>query len=194
MLAGLALLVPATRKVAILILVIMHFFILVLLGPAGVNINAVIWPWNILMPLSLFILFYKNSFIYEKAFMRNRFSLVVVLCWCILPWLQLAGMWDKYLSAVLYSGGVPQLYICTENSEARQNLGNYMDDSFWVIPCSPVLSTYSWGMREMNTAPYPEPRIYKRIIEAWKTKYPGKTSFYLFTPGFAPKLEKLDGY
>ena len=93
---------------------------------------------------------------------------------------------------MLYSGGVEQLYICSHNPAAKKEMNAYMDKEFKVIPCSPVLSVYKWGVAEMNTAPYPEKRVYKAIIKAWEKKYPGTTDrFYMYKPGFTYKVEEI---
>ena len=192
MLAGICLLYNRTRKPAMWTLIFMHLLILLMLGPAGLNINHVVWPWNILMIFLLFSLFYKRSFIIACSIVIKPVFSVIIICWWILPWFQLAGYWDKYLSSVLYSGGVEQLFICTDNPAAKKDLGKYMDSSFSVIPCSPVLSVYNWGIREIRTAPYPEQRIQKAMIRAWKKKYPGKTDrFYIYKPGFAYTVKEI---
>jgi len=192
MTAGIGLLIGKTRKLSIWGLTTMHIIILCMLGPAGLNMNIVIWPWNILMPLLLFSIFYQQSLEYKQAILYKPFAWFVLLCWWILPWLQLAGYWDKYLSAVLYSGGVEQLYICTDDPVAKKEMAGYMDKEFKVVPCSPVLSAYKWGMMEMNTAPYPEPRIYKKIIQAWNKHYPHfENRYYLYKPGFTYMVKQL---
>ena len=195
MTAAICLLIGKARKPAVWVLTLMHVVILLMLGPVGLNINAVIWPWNVLMPLLLFSLFYNSSTAYDHAYFRKPLAWLVLLCWWILPWFQLAGYWDKYLSSVLYSGGVEQLFICTNNPAAKKQMTVYIDKEFKVIPCSPVLSVYKWGVTEMKTAPYPEKRIYKAIIAAWEKKYPNNTDrFYIYKPGFAYTVEEVYGY
>lgn len=192
LLAGLGLLFKQTRTVSILVLAGMHLFILLMLGPAGLNINQVVWPWNMALVILLVILFFNSSQMALSGPVANPFLWVVLLCWWILPWLRFTGHWDKYLSSVLYSGGVEQLFICTKNPAAIEQMGKYMDSSFRVIPCSPVLSVYNWGIHEMRTAPYPEPRVRNAIIKAWNEKYPGNNDrFYVYTPGFAYKVKEL---
>lgn len=192
MLSALCLLTSKARKPAIWILILMHVIILLMLGPLGLNMNAVIWPWNVLMPLLLIFLFYDDPFEVDRSFFRRPLAWLVMICWWILPWFQLAGYWDKYLSSVLYSGGVEQLFICTNDRAAKQALSNYMDSTFKVIPCEPVLSVYKWGVTEIRTAPYPEKRIYRAIISSWKKKYPNITDrFYLYKPGFSYTVEEL---
>ena len=196
MFSGIGLLIKKTSKPAVWILCCMHLLILLMMGPLGLNINAVIWPWNLLMPLLLLSLFYNTAFELSSFRSWNFFSWLVLLCWWILPWLQLKGYWDKYLSSVLYSGGVEQLFICTDNPVAKKQMTAYFDSTFRIIPCSTSLSLYNWGVKEMKTAPYPEPRVFKAIIKVWREKYPGTADrFYLYKPGFAPKVEEVStGY
>jgi len=192
MLAGAGLLVKKIRRLSILVLCCMHLLILVMLGPTGLNLNAVIWPWNLLMPVLLFYLFYDTSFYLKPVYFRNVLLWPVLFCWWILPWFQFGGYWDKYLSSVLYSGGVEQLFICTGNPVAQKQLAPYFDSTFRIIPCSTSLSVYNWGIKEMRTVPYPEPRVFKAIIQAWKKSYPGGADrFYLYKPGFAPRVEEI---
>ena len=192
MLAGLGLLFKQSRKISVLILIGMHLVILLMLGPTGLNINHVVWPWNTALAMLLLLLYFSSQQISFITLSGKPLVWVVLLCWWILPWLRFAGHWDRYLSSVLYSGGVEQLFICTENQAALKEMGQYMDASFSVIPCSPVLSVYNWGIKEMRTAPYPEPRIRDAIIKAWKKKYPGsKDRFYIYKPGFKFTVKEL---
>lgn len=174
-----------TRRLAIWTLSLMHVIIILMFGPIGLNTNLGILPWNILMPLLLFLLFYNETFQFNRNFLAKPYSLLLLLCWWVLPWLQLAGYWDKYLSSVLYAGGVEQLFICTDNALAKNKLTAYFDKEFKVIPCKPVLSVYKWGITEMNIAYYPEKRVYNAIIKDWKKRYPnGSNKFYLYKSGF----------
>ena len=192
MLAGIGLLLDKTRKLSVWILISMHVIILLMLGPIGLNINKVVWPWNLLMLLLLYLLFYKGSFQFRKLIFMKPAVWLLLLCWWVLPWLQLAGYWDKYLSSVLYAGGVEQLYICTSDPRATKDMAVYLDKEFKIIPCKPLISAYKWGVIEINTSPYPEPRIYNAIIRAWRKRYPNTTDkFYLYKPGFAPTVKEV---
>jgi len=190
--AGIGLLIKRTRKPAMYALCLMHFLILVMLGPFGLNINAVIWPWNLLMPFLLVYLFHKMPFSFANGLLSKPFAWLVLLCWWILPWLQLWGYWDRYLSSVLYSGGVTQLFICSGNAEATKQMAAYLEKDFKSIPCRPLISVYKWGIAEMKTAPYPESRIYNAIIASWKERYPNSSDrFYLYKPGFVPVIVRV---
>jgi hypothetical protein len=61
---GLLLLFLKNKKNPIILLIFMHIGILLMLGPLGVNYNEVVWPWNILMPIFLYLI-YKDQFLYK---------------------------------------------------------------------------------------------------------------------------------
>ncbi len=193
MFAALCLCFGRLKKTGIWLLCGMHVMVLVMFGPLGLNRNPVIWPWNLLMPLLLVLLFYLQSFLPQRSFFAKAFSWVIVACFCVLPWLQLAGRWDRYLSFTIYSGGVPHLYICTSDMAALQSMGKYMGSiRNGMIPCRAPVSTFEWGSRAMNTAPYPEKRVFKSISRQWKKQFPhAAVKFYIYTSGFSPKLEEL---
>ena len=192
MAAGAGLLFHPAKKICLLILILMHGLILLMLGPLGLNINAVVWPWNLLMPFCLYFVFFKPAMVFSKTNFYKPFIWLVLLCWWVMPWLQLAGYWDKYLSAVLYSGGVEQLFICTQNPAAQKQMAPYLDSTFRVIPCDNSLSVYNWGIKDMKTAPYPEKRVFEAIIKAWKKRFPGTCDrFYLYKPGFSYSVKEV---
>jgi hypothetical protein len=194
MAAGACLLSGKLRKPAVWVLIGMHLFILLMVGPAGLNVNRGVWVWNILMPLLLLLLFYDRRFFYPgyRVFLSRFFAWIIILCWWILPWFQLAGYWDRYLSAVLYAGGVEQLFICTDNAEAKKEMAAHFEKGFWTIPCSPVIPVYKWSVDEMHVGQNPEPRINEAIIHAWRKKYSDSGArFYLYKPGFAPTVREI---
>ena len=56
---SIGLFVPVTRKWAVIGCTLLHLGILYLLGPFGLNTNAVIWPWNIALIALLWLAFFK---------------------------------------------------------------------------------------------------------------------------------------
>lgn len=181
------------RKWGTVILIGMHVIILLVFGPLGLNRNEVIWPWNILMPVLLILLFYRRSFVPLPSFFRQSFSWLVLACFCILPWLHLAGRWDHYLSFTLYSGGIPHLYICTDDATALQKMAVYMSSTRnGMIPCRFPVGAYQWGIKAMNTAPYPQQRVFRSIARQWKKQHPNAAvKFYIYTSGFKPALREF---
>lgn len=181
------------RKVGVLGLTLMHVFILILFGPLFLNRSAVIWPWNLLMPVLLFYLYYNTRFQPVRSFFSRPFSYVVLMCWCILPMLHLAGKWDNYLSFTLYSGGTPQLFICTDDPAALQAMAPYMANvRNGFIPCKYPISAYNWSGMVMRTTPYPEERVFRVVAREWHKLFPHATArFYIFQSGFSPTLKEI---
>ena len=193
MLAALALCFTVTRKPAVWLLIAMHLLNLLLLGPAGAGINSVIWPWNILMPVLLFGIFYNDNLNFINSILwKPVFTWLLLIGWWILPWLQLGGYWDKYLSGVLYSGNKEYLYICTNDTTVRQQLKNSIVPKKKNLPCTDAISVYLWGMMEINTAPYPEARVYKAIVKAWIKRYHNPSDqFYIYRPGYKIEVKSF---
>lgn len=181
------------RKWGLFILIGMHIMIFLVFGPLGLNRNEVIWPWNILMPVILILLFYRRSFLPLRSFFRQPFSWLVLACFCILPWLHLAGRWDHYLSFTLYSGGIPHLYICTDDAAALHEMSVFMGTSRnGMIPCRFPVGVSQWGIKVMKTAAYPQQRVYRSIARQWKKQHPNAAvKFYIYTSGFKPTLREL---
>jgi len=181
------------RKLGTVILIGMHIIILLVFGPLGLHRNEVIWPWNILMPVLLILLFYRRSFVPLRSFFRQSSSWLVLGCFCILPWLHLAGKWDHYLSFTLHSGGIPHLYICTDDAAALQKMAVYMSSTRnGMIPCRFPVGAYQWGIKAMNTTPYPQQRVFRSIARQWKKQHPNAAvKFYIYTSGFKPAVEEL---
>lgn len=181
------------RKVGVLGLAAMHVFILIVFGPMMLNRSAVIWPWNMLMPVLLFYLYYNTRFKPLRSFFARPFSIVILLCWCVLPLLHLAGRWDNYLSFTLYSGGTPQLFICTDDPAALQTMAPYMANvRNGYIPCKYPISVYNWAANVMQTTPYPEDRVFRVIAQEWRKMFPqAEVRFYIFRSGFSPTMREL---
>ena len=182
-----------TRKMAVLCLVLMNLLMLIV-GFSGNEIGMIIMPWNILMAFLLFGLFFKAELQSFRPALKPIYSPVMLLAWWILPWLQFAGLWDKYLSGVLYSGDIENLYICTDDLYASSRLSGDFVQGNKNMSCNVVLSVYQWGMKEMNAAPYPAVRVYKAIAENWKHSFPKATNkFFLFRTGFMNSVRSLPG-
>ena len=110
--AGLCLLFIKTRKLAAKFLIVMHCFILLLLGPLGLKYNISIWPWNLAMLAYLYLILKNGKTILPLRVVRQGWNIAVLLCWGILPALNFMGCWDNYLSSNMYSGRSPGMNIC----------------------------------------------------------------------------------
>ncbi len=102
-----------TRFLGICGCMFMHLTILAMLGPQGLNINAVVWPWNIFQMLLMagcFMELQNSGLAFLRLdFSRNRkASSLVVFAGVLLPVLGLFQLADPYPSFSFYSGDVPR--------------------------------------------------------------------------------------
>jgi len=115
MLIGIGLLFQPTRNFTVVGSLIFHLTILGLLGPFGHNWNMVVWPWNLVMPILVFLLFYKT----KSPDVKNILSIlkkypiglfVLGLVW-ILPAFNYIGFTPEQLSFKMYAGSHPEMVL-----------------------------------------------------------------------------------
>jgi hypothetical protein len=191
--AAIALFFNKSRKTGVLLLCVMHVFILLMFGPAGLHINIVLWPWNMLMPFLLVILFYGRQVNYAVLKQKKPLVWVTVFCWWVLPWLNLFGYWDDFFSSKLYSGKTQYLFICTSNPHTKKIFAGYFAASSRSSVCDSSISVFKWGIQEMKVPPNPELRIFKKIIQQWEQKYDSTQAdkFLINNAGFSEEKWSL---
>ncbi len=136
------------------------------------------------MPFLLVALFYKEHLEYHLMKTRQVLQWFVVVCWWLLPWFNLAGYWDNFLSAELYSGKSKQLYICTTDPVKIRSFHKYYLPTTRSSICDSSISVYKWIMDELNVVPNAEMRIYKGIIYWWEKTYDPAAAdrFFIYDP------------
>lgn len=167
MFIGINLFSNKNRKLALSLAVLMHIFILVVLGPLGHSWNSVVWSWNISMIFLCLLLFYKVSnfsFLDVKNVFKDHFAKIIIILFLIMPFLSFLNLWDSYLSSSLYSGNTYQgeIYISRQVKEnLPKDIGKYTttfkDNEF-------QLNINIWSFGELNVPVYPEIRVYKKIL------------------------------
>lgn len=75
--AGLSLAFQSTQKYAVGILITMHIFILMMIGPSGLAYNSIVWPWNICFILLLLLLFAGTKL--KPAAHRNLYLNIFIM-------------------------------------------------------------------------------------------------------------------
>lgn len=161
---GVCLLTPRCRSWALAGAIAMHGFVLVALGPLGQNVNAVVWPWNLFLPVMASILFFGNREAVLRSAWNPAAGKVVVLLVGMLPALNVFGLWDDYLSASLYSGKAREAYILLTPAGKRlvpERVRPFVYDRNGRIG----LDVIRWAMGDLNVPPYPEPRVYRRVAQ-----------------------------
>lgn len=181
-LAGGGLLFSKTRKQEAWLLIVMHAFILVFLGPFGLKYNMVIWPWNAAMIAYLFLLFIKqNELTFTSATFFKGWNIVVTACWIVLPALNFIGFWDDYLSSAMYSGKLHEMVICVGDTSKCRPLQRFcMPDQRRFCNGGNYINLQYWSMSETKMAPYPEVRVYRQIAEKLEKQYPEASFSFIY--------------
>ncbi len=167
---ALGLLFIKTMKPAAWLLIGMHIFILLFLGPTGINYNVVVWPWNVQMIWLLYLFFIKNTYQLNSALYRSPANYVVAVCWVLLPILGLFGYWDKFLSAGMYSGRERlKQYHFKDSSSVPLELQPFIHQSKYDTATNIILT--DWSVKELNVAAVIEPRVVNSITKQLNERY-----------------------
>jgi hypothetical protein len=192
--------IPVLRRSAILLSFAMHAMSLYVLGPWGVQFNRVVWPWNIVMPLLLVLLFSGGPFPgIWRSFLRYWPAPLLAAFFCLTPILSFRDWWDSYPSWRLYSGNTPRASILLSN-RTTESLPDEIKK--FASPAAPgqhqnwrgpyVLDFRNWAEAEMGVPPLPEIRSYRRIAEylaQWRER-PGDVRLILEPRGQRAHIEE----
>jgi hypothetical protein len=157
---AIALLFRPTRRAAVIFAIAMHAAILAAIGPWAHNFNTVVWPWNIAMAASAFVLFWNEGFVWPK---RSRLARVVLVLFTIAPALSFVGLWDNYLSWALYAGNRNEgdLYFSDAvYDKLPPAVQDYVTDEG---PDRDGLNVGEWSFGELNVPAYPEERVFRQV-------------------------------
>ncbi len=172
--AAVGLLFTKARKTAASILVTMHLFILLLIGPLGINHNQIIWPWNIVLIFYYWFIFIKPNRILPGDYKLLQLqSIIMLTAWATLPLLNFIGLYDNYLSWNLYSSAIPNMTVCIEDSSFNKQLQPFVSkkNNTKVCDAATQINIQWWALKEMNCPAYPELRVYKQIEDSLKARY-----------------------
>ncbi len=159
---GIALAFRRTERLGAWVLIGMHCFIFIMIGPAGKEYNRVVWPWNIcfVMLIGSIFLGKKNSQETSRLFPQNFYHGLVIIIFLILPVLNIAGVWDHYLSSSLYSGNLPYGKIHVTDT-VKKKFPKRIKTKFNLLN---GFSIRKWSFTELHASDYPQPRIYKTVF------------------------------
>ncbi len=180
---GFGLLIKQTRFIALPLVIIMHVFILLMLGPVGKSFNYVIWPWNMVMIVLCLLLFsnvkQERFFDISILFKSAAFYLVITVM-LIFPIFSLNNKYDSYLSSSLYSGNTHGCKLILSD-KAYQKLPFYLKSFVTRNSDYNILYIKNWAMNELNVPCVPEYRIFKKV-----------QSYVMDITGSTPQDVKLD--
>ena len=177
------LLFASTQRKGAAILIATHVFNLIFLGPLGINYNKVVWPWNVVMIVSLAAIYIKNDVkVYWNIMLHKRLLWLLIL-WGFLPLTNLFGLWDTYLSSSLYSGKTKHLNICVDTlvNSCPEALQPFINKSPKKNSCKKgvQISATTWSMTELNVPCYPEERVYKKLAKKLRRQYPNSSFHFV---------------
>lgn len=164
---GIGLLIKPLRFIALPLVIIMHVFILLMLGPVGRSFNYVIWPWNIVMILLCLLLYsnVKQERFFDISFLFKNVSFyLVILVMLVLPLLSFNNKYDSYLSSSLYSGNTHGCKLILSDNAYRK-LPLYIRAYVARNSDYNLLYVKQWAMAELNAPCVPERRIFEKVRE-----------------------------
>ena len=179
---GIGLLIVRNKKYFIAAAIVMHLFIIYLLSPFGINYNEIVIPWNLVMLILVFILFYNTNInFFENIRPFRRLDFVTILLVCCLPILNFFNCWDHYLSFNLYSGKVPILIIQIDEIEKYPDLKKYISQNkiYKTFKNSSPLSVNKMMLDELKVPLYCEYRVCAILKNEWNLKFTGTENRFM---------------
>jgi hypothetical protein len=155
---GIALCFRQTRMAGIIAAILTHLSILLITGPLGTFRNAVVWPWNLIMPALVVLLFYRTKEFGWKSLSGSRSweaAGAVVLLAAVMPAFSNDDVWDRYLSFQLYSGSERRLVLIVDQTAAQAMPESWqarLKPSFGH-PENRELAFLEWGLEELHAPP-----------------------------------------
>jgi predicted DCC family thiol-disulfide oxidoreductase YuxK len=142
--------------------------------------NSSVWPWNfaiISMALALFVGSKDSINTILRRSIRNRFALVTIGFFIIMPAGNLVGITDHYLSWSLYSGHVPTAYLTAPSTVLHE-----------LAPRAELIATRGevatlpfvrFSIATLNAVPYPEERVFLSLFSSLCATHPDVYPFTL---------------
>jgi hypothetical protein len=166
---GVGLLTRRFRRVALVVAVSMHLFILAMFGPAGLDWNSIVWPWTAAMAVLDVLLFAGNAefSLREVLWSRARWDHAAVFAlFLLLPILSFFNLWDSLMSSAIYSGNLTEAIIYASDAGASAlpaAVGRY---AVHTSPDTNVLNIQRWAIEDVDVPPYSETRVFKAIAKS----------------------------
>lgn len=189
--AGIALFIRPIRKAAVIAVLLMHLFILFVVGPLGHNYNPVVWPWNVAMMCFVMVLFYNNE-VFDLEMIRSMFRYhslkIVTFLFIMMPLFNFFNLWDSYLSHNLYSGNTSNGVIYVSDSVKNKLPEAIKPYAIGQLNQNQITIKY-WAMQELGVPAYPEKRNFEAITKTFYKYAADSAEVYLM---YTPKLKISD--
>ncbi len=189
--AALGLLFKKTVRISAFVLIVMHIFILGVVGPLGWNTNFVIWPWNIGFMVMLYVLFIHNPIFIASQLTNNigrATSFLLFLLFILLPISSIWNVWPMHFSGALYSGNKIKSEILIPDEFANKLQVVYQPPHNGI---EYIIQPNSWAIQELQVAMYPSERAHQMLYRGICNKYSRYADYFVFTT--KPVLSHFSG-
>jgi uncharacterized membrane protein YphA (DoxX/SURF4 family) len=166
---GVGLLTRRFRRVALVLAVSMHLFILAMFGPAGLDWNCIVWPWTAAMAVLDILLFAGSAefSLREVIWPKARWDHAAVFALsALLPILSFFNLWDSLPSSAIYSGNLTEAIIYASDAGASALPAAIRQYVVHTSPDTNVLNIQRWAIQDVDIIPYPETRVFKAIAKS----------------------------
>lgn len=170
--AALGLLFKKTRRISAFTLIIMHLFILSMIGPFGHNTNSVVWPWNITFSILLYLLFLRRTNFSFSGLLKKRihsYQIIILILFGLMPALSFFDSWPMFFSSALYSGNKIESKIYIPD-QFKEELPEYIQQKTEGINNSTRLMFFI--QNELNVPIYPTKEFHLKSFKKLCTQYP----------------------
>ncbi len=171
--AGVLLLLPRQHKLFLLFPIGMHLFVLLFLGPLGIQYNPIVLPWNAAMAIFIYLMFIRGNAVFSYRDLFTGWNKVIAFFWLVMPVVGMLGYWDKFFSSSVYSGisHNMKIYLADTTALPSQLAPFVVYEKKGYQDIHQVINVHDWCMTELNVPVPPEARIYHSIELSFKEKY-----------------------
>lgn len=164
--AGIGLIFPASRKVAVVVVIGMHAFILLSLGPIGHNWNHVVWPWNIAFACLTWLVFWNRPLHFSWPAIRKPVALLPVILVWVLPVANIFGGWQHFLSGGYYSSMVPEAVVSYHPSDRLLVPPSARHWQYRNTDGEEFVFLDHWAIHHLRVPIYPEKWVHEKVGRA----------------------------
>ncbi len=180
-----SLLFRRTRKIGMIVIVSMHFFILLTFGPLGLSFNHSVWSWNVVMIAFCIMIF---SYLSEASFSdfipgKGTLHRTILLLFCFLPGLNFFGVYDDFLSHALYSWTTIEAEIELHSDTVEEELPAEILPSIERLENRSFVHVLRWSYSVFESPPYHAHRVFVSVFDKLCHSIKSKEDISLYVYG-----------
>lgn len=166
---GLGLIFLRDKRPAVIGAMLSMVVIMLLVGPWTTGKNAVLMPWNALIAVGCFLLFWKNP-VRPLPEMKTVVGMTTAVLIGVMPAFGFIGIWPHYLSFDLYTGKPP--YLVMRFDTVPHRLEKYVKEGQRKDGMPVTIRVMDITADELGALPYPETSYHRRFATEWRRAFP----------------------